>query len=367
MGPRTGRASILLCVVLAATLGGAATAGPLDFGRPFLAVDPYDEVAAMGRGMNVLGHDPVWTDPTQTRFQARHFRTIHDAGFSTVRIALHGLRHMDSDGKLDPAWLATLDSMVAAALQADLHVSLDLHYYDECDADVPGCAARIKAFWGQIAPRYQDASNGLMFELLNEPHGKLDAKTWNAMLPDVLTIVRATNPTRNVVVSPAGWGSIDQLKNLELPAGDRHIIVTVHYYWPMTFTHQGARWVSSTANLSGIRWGSTEERAKVATDFDSVKSWSEAQHRPIFLGEFGAYDRGGADIESRIRYDYTVARQAEAHGFAWAYWQFDSDFIAYDMTTDAWVTPVLYALVPPADTHSARNDLTVGTRRPALK
>jgi endoglucanase len=350
-------------------LGGAAasSAEPLAFERPFTPIDPYDEVAAMGRGMNVLGADPVWTDPSQARFQARHFKLIHDAGFSTVRIALHGLRHMDADGRLDPTWLATLDTLVTAALQNDLHVSLDLHYHNECDADVPACTEKIKAFWSQLAPRYQNAPNAVMFELLNEPHGKLDAKTWNAMLPDVLAIVRTTNPARNVVVSPAGWGSIDQLNNLALPPDDQHVVVTVHYYWPMTFTHQGAHWVSSTANLSGIRWGTTEERAKVATDFDNVKSWSDAHHRPIFLGEFGAYDRGGADIESRIRYDYTVARQAEAHGFAWAYWQFDSDFVAYDMTADTWVTPILYALMPPMDARSARNDLTVGTRRPALK
>ncbi len=36
-------------------------------------------------------------------------------------------------------------------------------------------------------------------------------------------------------------------------------------------------------------------------------------------------------------------------GSPWAYWQFDSDFTAYDMATDDWVEPILYALVPPQD------------------
>jgi endoglucanase len=317
-------------------------------------MDPYHEVKEMGRGMNVLGYDPVWNDPSHARFQARHFELIHDAGFNTVRMGLHAFRHMDADDRLDPAWLATLDTMVAAALRENLYVSLDLHYHDECGADVATCAQRVKAFWTQIAPRYQSASNRLMFELLNEPHGVIDAKAWNAMLRDTLAIVRATNPERNVIVGPAGWSSIDQLKDLDLPADDQHLIVTVHYYWPMKFTHQGARWVQSTAMLSGIRWGTPDDRAKVAHDFDDVKLWSDAHHRPIFLGEFGAYDRGGADVESRVRYDYTVAREAEAHGFAWAYWQFDSDFVAYDIAADAWVTPVLYALVPPKDTAANR-------------
>jgi endoglucanase len=115
----------------------------------------------------------------------------------------------------------------------------------------------------------------------------------------------------------------------------------------MHFTHQGARWVQQTAGLSGIRWGTPAEYLKIKSDFDGVKAWADAHHRPIFLGEFGAYDRG--DIESRMRYDYGVARAAEAHSFAWAYWQFDSDFVAYDMKTDGWVQPILYALVPPRD------------------
>jgi endoglucanase len=41
-----------------------------------------------------------------------------------------------------------------------------------------------------------------------------------------------------------------------------------------------------------------------------------------------------------------VARTAEALGWAWAYWQFDSDFIVYDIDHDRWVEPILRALIP---------------------
>jgi endoglucanase len=62
------------------------------------------------------------------------------------------------------------------------------------------------------------------------------------------------------------------------------------------------------------------------------------------LGEFGAYDK--ADMESRVRYTAYLARAAEKLGWAWAYWQFDSDFIAWDMEKDGWVEPVRGALAP---------------------
>ncbi len=340
-------AAVLAVGVLATTAARADDAAAIAFGEAFTPIDPADQVAAMHRGMNVLGYDPLWFDAAQARFKPEHFAKIKAAGFDNVRMVLHGFRHMDAQNVLDPAFLATVDTMLDAALASGLNVTLDLHYGNECGTDPASCQAKVEAFWRQFAPRYRNASSRVMFELLNEPHGFLDAKAWNPIARSALAIVRETNPARNVIVGPAGWSSIDQLAGLELPDGDHHIIVTVHYYWPMTFTHQGARWVESTYGLSDIRWGSQAEYLKVSTDFDGVKAWGQAHHRPIFLGEFGSYERG--DIESRMRYDGAVARAAEAHGFAWAYWQFDSDFIAYDMKADDWVQPILYALVPPHD------------------
>ena len=58
----------------------------------------------------------------------------------------------------------------------------------------------------------------------------------------------------------------------------------------------------------------------------------------MLLGEFGAYDK--ADMDSRARYTAAVARAAERLGWSWAYWQFDSDFVVYDIGKDAWVEPL---------------------------
>ena len=54
-------------------------------------------------------------------------------------------------------------------------------------------------------------------------------------------------------------------------------------------------------------------------------------------------------MDSRARYTSHVARTAEAMGWAWAYWQFDSDFIVYDIDRDRWVEPIWKALVPGAE------------------
>ena len=51
-------------------------------------------------------------------------------------------------------------------------------------------------------------------------------------------------------------------------------------------------------------------------------------------------------MDSRVTYLSTVARAAEAHGFAWALWEFETDFAAYDMKRDQWNAPLLKALIP---------------------
>jgi endoglucanase len=51
-------------------------------------------------------------------------------------------------------------------------------------------------------------------------------------------------------------------------------------------------------------------------------------------------------MESRVRYTSFVARTAEKFGFSWTYWQFDSDFIVYDVKREQWFEPIYSALIP---------------------
>ena len=171
---------------------------------------------------------------------------------------------------------------------------------------------------------------------------------WNTFLADAVKIIRQTNPDRTLIIGPANWNGIESLSTLKLPENDRNIIVTVHFYHPMRFTHQGAPWAGEFKNLSGITWtGTPKEKEEVESKFKVAADWSIQNDRPIFLGEFGAYDKG--DMESRARYTAFVARTAEKLGFSWAYWQFDSDFILYNIKQETWVGPILNALIDCTD------------------
>lgn len=321
-------------------------AGCVRSGLAAEAVDPFVQIKRLGRGLNILGYDPIWQDFQKARFKERHFKLIHDAGFQTVRINLHALQRLKAANgyKLGDAWLKTLDWAVKGALENHLMVILDLHNYNDVAKDPEGYKPRFLAYWKQIAAHFQDAPNTVLFEILNEPNGELTPELWNEFLSEVLPIIRATNPTRTLVIGPPFWNGIDHLDDLVLPEDDRNIIVTVHYYEPMRFTHQGAPWEKETAHLSGVTWGTAEEKARVEQDFARVQNWSLQHYRPILLGEFGAYEK--APMESRALYIAQVARTAESLGWAWTYWQFDADFIVYDIDKDQWVEPILKALIP---------------------
>lgn len=332
-------AAVVLFLALAGALAVQASDSPA-------APDAFAQVKRLGRGVNIIGYDPLWTNPGAARFKDKHFKVIREAGFDSVRINLHVLDRLDGgDGyKIPEAWLSTLDWAVKGALANGLAVVLDLHDYNNVAADPDMAKPRILAFWSQVAEHFKDAPDGVLFELLNEPNGKLTAPLWNAWIPEILGVVRRTNPSRTVVIGPEFWNGLEALPGLRLPEADRNIIVTFHFYHPMAFTHQGADWTPDYVKLSGVAWGSEKDKARLAAELGQVQKWASEHNRPIYLGEFGAYDK--APLESRVQWTSFIARTAESFGWAWAYWQFDSDFVVYDIDRDRWVRPILDALIP---------------------
>ena len=104
-------------------------------------------------------------------------------------------------------------------------------------------------------------------------------------------------------------------------------------------------WVEGCNPWLGTTWDATDEqKAEVTSNFDVVSNWAAQHQVRVLLGEFGAYSKG--DMPSRIRWTSFVAREAERHNFAWAYWEFGSGFGIYDPNANAWRTDLLKALIP---------------------
>jgi len=314
------------------------------------APPPISSTVQLGHGVN-LGN--FLEAPLEGEWSGNHllkaddFSTIREAGFTLIRIPICWSAHVAPapDYTIDPAFLSRVDWIVAQAKQNNLQAILDYHNDAALMKDPDGNVDRFLATWKQIAEHYKGEPSSILFELLNEPSGKLDAPRWNALLARALDTVRASNPDRSVVVGPVWWNSVDSLPKLVLPPTDIHLIVTVHFYDPMKFTHQGASWINGSAAWLGTTWTGTDaEKQAVTQAFAKAAAWGRENHRPIYLGEFGSFSKG--DMDSRARWTTFVTRTAEAHDFAWTYWEFCSGFGVYDPQTHQWRQPLLDALLP---------------------
>jgi endoglucanase len=301
----------------------------------------------LGRGIN-LGNalEAPKEGEWGVKLKAEYFKTIKEAGFQTVRLPVRWSAHAKADAPytIDAKFAERVDWAIDQAVANGLNIIVNVHHYDGIDANPEQHLPRLLGIWGQISVRYKDRPASVYFELLNEPHDKLTEATWNAAIPKLLAVVRKSHSTRPIIVGPGQWNAVGALDKLELPLDDRNLILTVHCYDPFEFTHQGASWVKGSDKWKGRKWSGTEaEQAALANTLDKAAAWAKKHDRPVFLGEFGAFEQG--DMDSRVRWTRFVAREAETRGFSWAYWEFCSGFGAYNPKTDTWREPLKSALL----------------------
>ena len=336
-------AQTLLCCLALASLGWTARS-QADDSSPATTIAALNQ--KLGRGMNLgnaldASHEGEWG----VTLQAEYFQKIKEAGFQSVRIPIRWSAHTSAGPPwtIDPKFLERVDWAVKQALDRKLTAIINVHHFDELYAEPEKFTPQFLALWGRIAEHYRNQGEGLYFEPLNEPHDPLTAEKWNKLFAESLAIIRKSNPTRAVIVGPGLWNNIEQLEKLKLP-DDRRLIVTFHYYNPFEFTHQGAEWAAGSQQWLGKTWRATpEELAALRKDFSKAAEWGKKNNRPIFLGEFGSYQK--ADPQSRLAWTRAVAREAEKLDMSWSYWEFCAGFGAYDPITHQWREGLRNALV----------------------
>ncbi len=275
-----------------------------------------------------------------------HFDVIAEAGFDTVRVPVRWSAYAEDTYPytIDPDFMARVTDVVDQALARDLNVILNIHHYEAMMSDPDGHSERLIFLWLQIAAHFVDYPDGLLLEVLNEPNAALDDEKWNALQPVLVSTIRSVDANRIIVVGGSDWNSLDGLQAMELPDDD-NLIATVHYYLPFQFTHQGAEWVDGAGGWLGTDWGTPAEVEDLATDLDTMVTWSEDNGVPLFIGEFGAYSR--AEMTERVEWTAAVVSGAEARGLGWCYWEFGSGFGAYIPSARIWRDELKNALLQP--------------------
>ncbi len=316
--------------------------------------------AKLGRGVN-LGN--ALEAPNEgdwgVTLNESYFQLIAEKGFHSVRVPVRWSTHAltNSPYSIDLTFFQRIDWVINNALKNKLMVILNFHHYDEIFVDPAAHKDRFLKIWEQIGLRYASNSDSIIFEPLNEPHGNLTAGLWNTYLDEAHTILRSSNPDKTILVGIAEWGGIGGLSKLVLPSNDDNLILTVHYYNPFQFTHQGAEWVDGSNAWLGTKWyNSNGERRIIENEFQAVSDFASAHNIPVNVGEFGAYNK--ADLNSRALWSNYCSRFFEENGFSWNYWEFCSGFGIYNASNNSWNEPLVDALtnLPMPDPVDGEND-----------
>ena len=263
---------------------------------------------------------------------------VGERGFtSAVRLPVRWSNHASGDAaaRIDPEFFRRVDHVVDSLLARGCTVLLNMHHYRELDGGKPdkGEASvdpavihpRFLAMWDQIAKRYADRDERLIFEPYNEPNGALEPH-WNRLLAEAVARIRISNPRRVLMVGPTMWNNALRLRELRLP-DDENLIVTVHHYEPFDFTHQGAEWNEPKLPL-GIDCCDAKQLGRIIEPLEIARQWRDQHGYPVVVGEFGAYSK--APAAARDRYLVAIRREMEQRKLPWMYWELAAGFGVYD-------------------------------------
>jgi endoglucanase len=151
--------------------------------------------------------------------------------------------------------------------------------------------------------------------------------------------VRATNPTRPVVIGGQNWSGVDSLATIQYP-DDPYLVPTLHSYDPFEFTHQGATFVSPVLP-TGRAFGTTADNQQLDANLVKVQNFMTRTGRVPFVGEYGAYE--GVPIDQRVAYYRTMSSAYASIGVQSCAWGYTNTF---HLWTDGagWNTALLNAI-----------------------
>ena len=216
-----------------------------------------------------------------------------------------------------------VEQIVDWGLARGLYIVINAHHEEWIKANYEnaGYRARFDSIWSQIAVRFRNKSEKLLFEIINEPYG-LTKEQNDDLHERILSIIRMTNPSRLVIFQGHNWGGSDELITAAIP-DDNYVLGSFHSYDPYLFGLEGEG-----------TWGTSGDYAVLRNKFIAVKNWSDATNIPVFLGEFGSLN--SCDYNSRMRHYRAYVEYSQFYGFVSCAWDDGGDFRIMDRSEHKW-------------------------------
>lgn len=295
---------------------------------------------------------PSASELNDSKFTKQTFVDIKSLGADMVRLPIHFENLSSGNPKYQIAdnAFALLDNVCDWCEELGLYLVIDNHSFFTHQALFADIERRLTAIWMQVANRYKNRSNKIIYEIYNEPH-KCTTDTWSHIQRRILTVIRAMDVKHTVVVGGVDYNSYKALSELPL-YNDKNIIYTFHFYNPFLFTHQGASWAepslvplagmpfpydknrmpSCPQEFEGTNWeqgiSSYEHDADVNTLREQLAipaSWAKENNVAVWCGEFGSL-KNNAAVEDRVRWYKTICSLLNEFNIPWTCWDYYGGF-----------------------------------------
>lgn len=283
----------------------------------------------MNRGVNLSALESK-LKPSSFLDDEKTYTDIVSKGFDHIRLPVDFRNYCDADGVIEESFYKRLDDILKKASDAGLTVMLDFHGWYDINVG-EGDDKLFLNIWKNLAEHYKDCSEWLLFELINEPHtnegGDLDMSKLMELQTEAISQIREIDPERTIVIAAPEWNGPWTLKDLKVPDYD-NLIVAVHTYEPLDFTHQGQAWAGKAdvkIELTGqILNGVTEQLALIS-------EFKERTGCKVVLNEFGLTTTGHISDKNVRSYIKCIVEYTKKHDIPWTYWSYSGDFGVYNI------------------------------------
>lgn len=292
--------------------------------------------------------ETTWGNPTITE---KLIKQVKAQGFKSIRIPVSYLSKIGAGPNytIDSKWLDRVQEVVDMCIDNGLYAIINVHgdgYYSvkggwllcgEPASEQKTIKAKYKKVWEQIAKRFKNYDDHLVFESMNEefdgtynnpnPEYYNNINAYNQIFVDTVRKAGGKNNNRYLLVP--GWNT-----DINYTAGDYgfkipndstgRLMISVHYYDPWKFC--------GGEEAPGIfRWGDSikgqaiRNRGEKHTDakFDQLYDAFISKGYGVIIGEYGAIDKTYKDSRStayRAYFAEYVNYAAHKRNIVTVYW-----------------------------------------------
>jgi endoglucanase len=311
-----------------------------------------DFVKDMGLGFNIGNNLDSWGGETRwgnVAINKPFIKALKDYGYKTIRLPITWAENLGPapDYTIRAAWLDRVETIINWCLDERLYVIINIHHdghgnskswiqnapknYPDNGANVTAVAGQLAAVWKQIANRFSDCPNYLIFEAMNEVgfddlwnryQGGQEAqkaeayRILNLLNQTFVDTVRAAgnkNASRFLLI-PGYWTDIDNTCDplFKMPADsiEDRLTLSVHYYTPWNFAGAGTQ----------ATWGTPSDINTLNNLFNKLKTSFIDKDIPVILGEYNIVNNKKPDKDQRVKWLTAVTKKCIELGICPVLW-----------------------------------------------